>query len=238
MQAGHKSNERLANKRSTQNLNLLFWGLPGTGKTEFAKHLAKEFKKELIVKRASDLFGMYVGETEKLIRSAFRKTERNEGILLIDEADSFLQNREDAGKRWEISQVNEFLTCMESFSGILICTTNFLDNLDIASLRRFSWKVEFKPLRNSDKVSLFETYFHALCDPHLDKISSKNEIFLGNNQKNRIEAIQNLTPGDFQAVWSRVQFMDKPIEIEILIAELESEVSYKKSNKKSLGFCA
>lgn len=61
----------------------------------------------------------------------------------MDEADSLLSDRVHAGQQWEITQVNEMLTQMETFSGIFICTTNLMDKLDAASLRRFDFKVKF-----------------------------------------------------------------------------------------------
>ncbi len=79
---------------------------------------------------------MWVGEGEKNIKRAFAEAESEEAILIIDEADSLLFNRDRAVRSWEISFTNEFLTRMERFRGILICTTNRVEDLDSASLRR------------------------------------------------------------------------------------------------------
>jgi len=70
-----------------RNMNLLFWGQAGTGKTEFAKFLARESGLKLIVKRYSDLESKWVGETEKNIAGAFREAEAEQAILFVDEAD-------------------------------------------------------------------------------------------------------------------------------------------------------
>ncbi len=85
----------------------------------------------------------YIGVTEQLIREAFEQAEREHAILFIDEADSFLFTRENAGRSWELSQVNELLTNMENFNGMFIAATNFKEIIDSAALRRFSIKIKF-----------------------------------------------------------------------------------------------
>ena len=129
---------RKDNRSNEGNINLLFWGKPGTGKTELAKYLAEQLSAELILKRASDLISKWVGQTEQNIREAFEEAEKDHAILFIDEADSFFINRQTAIRSWEVSQTNELLTQMENYKGILICCTNLLDNLDNAVLRRFA----------------------------------------------------------------------------------------------------
>ena len=91
---------------SIKNMNILLYGPSGTGKTEFAKHLASVLDKDLLVKRGSDLLDMYVGGTEKNIRDAFRQAEAEKAILFIDEFEGLIGARETALRRWEVSQVN------------------------------------------------------------------------------------------------------------------------------------
>jgi len=83
-------------------MNLLFWGGPGTGKTEFARYLARKTGMVLLLKRYSDLESMWVGETEKNIAHAFKEAEDKKAILFIDEADSFFTSRENAYRSWEV----------------------------------------------------------------------------------------------------------------------------------------
>ncbi len=86
-------------------------------------------------------------------------------MLLLDEADSFLRSRKDAQQSWEITQVNELLTQMESFSGIFICSTNLVTTMDEASLRRFDYKIRFNYLKPEQSWALFNQLlqFCHLC---------------------------------------------------------------------------
>jgi SpoVK/Ycf46/Vps4 family AAA+-type ATPase len=208
-------------------VNLLFWGWPGTGKTEFAKHLAKQQGKDLLVKRVSDLSSKWVGETEKLIAATFREAEENDSILFLDEADSLFINRQTANRSWETSQTNEILTQMENFSGILICCTNLLENLDEAAMRRFAFKIKFLPLTNEGKLRLYRNYFQSL------------EELLSAELEGRLSKVRNLCPGDIKAVWQRLRMLGglESLSHATVIAELEKEVSYKRGgNKAQIGF--
>jgi SpoVK/Ycf46/Vps4 family AAA+-type ATPase len=143
---------RAPDNRSIRNFNLLFHGLPGAGKSELARYVAKRLDRELMVKRASDIVSPYVGETEQNISRVFSEAEAMEAVLVIDEADSFLFNRERAVRSWEISHTNEFLTQMERFRGILICTTNRFSDLDAESVRRFNHKIGFHCLKPDGNI--------------------------------------------------------------------------------------
>nr|QGT50489.1 hypothetical protein Helico5904_1610 [uncultured Helicobacter sp.] len=145
-----------------QSVRILAYGMAGSGKSEFAKALAKELDKPIILKRGSDLLSMYVGGTEKNIAKAFMEASKQEAILVFDEVDSFLQDRSGAYMSWEVTQVNEMLTQMESFNGIFIATTNFMDNLDSASIRRFDMKIAFKPLDFARLCKAFKLYAEHL----------------------------------------------------------------------------
>ena len=108
-----------------------------------------------MVRRASDLLSCWVGATEQNIARAFEEARKDDAVLLIDEADSFLQDRRGAGHSWEVTQVNEVLTQMENFEGVFIATTNLIKTLDQAALRRFDMKLLFKPLTARQSRELF-----------------------------------------------------------------------------------
>lgn len=106
--------------RSHAQARLCFYGPPGTGKTAFGHWLAQELGKTLMVKRVSDLVSPYVGTTEQNLAQAFDRAQQEDAVLLLDEVDSFLQDRRKARQSWEVTAVNEMLTQMESYRGLFI----------------------------------------------------------------------------------------------------------------------
>ena len=168
---------------------LCLYGPPGTGKTAFGRWLADQMGAPLLVKRASDLLGMYVGESEKNIARAFEQAEAENAVLLVDEVDSFLQDRQGAQRSWEVSMVNEMLTQIESFGGVFIASTNLMGQLDAAVLRRFDLKVKLKALRPEQAAQLLQRH----CQQQgLDEPNPSDLTLL--------QSLNNLTPGDFAAV--------------------------------------
>src|SRR5690606_32926292 len=79
--------------RECESARICLFGPPGTGKTAYGRWLAKQLDKPLMIKRASDLLSMWVGGTEENIAHAFKEAEDEQAVLLIDEVDSFLQDR-------------------------------------------------------------------------------------------------------------------------------------------------
>ena len=96
-------------------IRMLFYGPSGTGKTELARCIAEKLGRKILLKRASDILGSYVGENEANIREAFEEAESSGDVLLFDEADSFFSDRNSAHRSWERTMVNEFLTQMEEY---------------------------------------------------------------------------------------------------------------------------
>ena len=121
-------------KIKRKDFSLCLYGPPGTGKSAFVRHLAGSIGMPILEKRASDLLDMYVGNTEKKIAAAFREALTKEAFLVFDEADSLLIDRRQANHSWEITQVNEMLTWMETHPLPFACTTNLMDHMDQASL--------------------------------------------------------------------------------------------------------
>jgi AAA+ superfamily predicted ATPase len=212
-------------RRTQEGFTALFWGAPGTGKTQFARYLAYILKREIHCKRVSDLLNPFVGMTEKCIRDAFDEAEEENAILLLDEADSLFINRENALRSWEISQTNELLTQMNNFQGVLICCTNLLGILDTASIRRFDWKVEFKPLTQEGRVSVYRKYFSDCIhmeDRHLRKLAG----------------LADLTFGDVYAVWRRFRFAEKKkLSHDRILEAIKKEAEYRKNLQgRKVGF--
>lgn len=211
--------------RQVGGLRILFYGMPGTGKTELARHVAERVGCKLDIRRASDILSPYVGEAEKNIAAMFNEAEDSGDILLIDEADAFLYDRSRAHRSWEITQVDEFLTRMEEFRGVLICTTNLLSSLDRAVIRRFQLKVEFQPLHRSGTEELLRTYFPDLnfSAALLDSLAAKGPY----------------VPGDFAVVHSMIAAMpDADITPDFIVQTLIEESRHRKPAGTSIGFTA
>jgi SpoVK/Ycf46/Vps4 family AAA+-type ATPase len=200
-------------------------GPPGCGKTGYAFYLARLLDKPIISKKGSDILGRYLGETEKNLAKAFNEAHSLEAILLIDEVDGLLSNRQNAQRHWEISMVNELLTQIDSFKGLLVVTTNLFNQIDPAAMRRFDLKVNFNYL-NADQIEKLWDY-------------QVNQLCLDNNVESKQEAmvLKELTPGDFATINRQSKFM--PIKDAIdLMSRLKKEVSYKHNYGvgKAIGF--
>jgi AAA+ superfamily predicted ATPase len=211
--------------RSTKSARLCLYGPPGTGKTAYAQWLARQLGNEILTKRASDLLSPYIGMAEKNIARVFREASDAGSILLIDEVDSFLQERSKAHRSWEVTQVNEFLTQMEQFEGLFIATTNLMDGLDAASLRRFDLKAKFGYLRPEQARGLLAAHLTAAGVPPSDP-----------SERDRLGSMQVLTPGDFAAVARRHRF--HPLATaDAWVSELEAECSRKPTfHRQIVGF--
>ncbi|MGB3424383.1 MAG: ATP-binding protein [Castellaniella sp.] len=209
----------------TGSARLCLYGPPGTGKTAWAQWLARSLDKPLLLRRASDLLSKWVGESEQLIAEAFESALQDDAILLIDEVDSFLQDRRDARQSWEITQVNEMLTQMEAFAGIFIASTNLMSNLDAAALRRFDLKVQFHYLKRDQARALYQRHSEAmgLSNP-------------GESEWRVLDGLHMLTPGDFAVVARQHRF--EPFEDhEGVLGALRAEVALKPgARQRGMGF--
>lgn len=219
---------RLAN---VPHANLLLHGPPGCGKTAYAHELARSLDRPLLVRRASDLQSMWVGETEKNLATMFREASAEDAVLLLDEADSFLQDRRGASRSWEVSQVNELLTQMECFEGIFLCATNFLDRLDVASMRRFSLKIGFEYLTSDQRQALFDELASELGIGETDDLTRVKA-------RRMLSGLANLTPGDFAAVRRRWRLVGQSDQDQLGLAQALCEESAVKPDgrKRTLGF--
>lgn len=210
----------------SKNARICLYGAAGTGKSAYGKYIAAKLEKPLIIKKGSDLLSMWLGKTEKNIANAFKEAKEESAVLVFDEVDSFLADRSNADKSWEVTQVNEMLVQMESFDGIFIATTNLMANLDKASLRRFDLKMEFGYLKPEQSWKLFKSECVNIGLSNFFKI------------KKEVESLSILTPGDFAAVLRQNRF--NPIENSRDFYErLKSEVEIKNiDSSKKMGLCS
>ena len=197
--------------------SLCLQGPPGTGKSAFVRYLAERMGVDVMQKRASDLMSMWIGETEKEIAGAFSEARDTGAFLVFDEADSLLADRRFARQSWEVSQVNEMLTWMESHPLPFACTTNFAEHLDAATLRRFVLKVALDYLSPEQVETAFRGYF-GLAPP------------------TQAMVLTALTPGDFAVVRKKAELLGRLAEPDALAAMLSAECAAKPDRPRSLGF--
>ena len=208
--------ERLADW-GARRFSLCLQGAPGTGKSAFVRFLADKIGLEVMPKRASDLMSMWVGETEKLIAEAFAEARDQEQFLVFDEADSLLADRRHAQRSWEISQINEMLTWMESHPLPFACTTNFGEHLDPATLRRFDFKLGLDFLAPDQAETAFRVFFGLDAPP-------------------AVRELAGVTPGDFAVVRRRAEILGKLDDATSLATMLREECDAKPDRPRRIGF--
>ncbi|TKI68505.1 ATP-binding protein [Sulfurimonas crateris] len=210
--------------KENKNARLCLYGPAGTGKSAFGKYIAEVIEQPVLLKKGSDLISKWVGGTEQNIARAFQEAKDENAVLIFDEVDTFLSDRENAKASWEVTQVNEMLVQMENFEGVFIATTNLMDNLDRASLRRFDLKLEFSYLQPKQAWEIFCSYAKEL------RLTKPQMSF-----KSQIGYLRYLTPGDFAAVIRQNRF--RPIkDVESFIERLKEEVAVKNAVGKTMGF--
>jgi transitional endoplasmic reticulum ATPase len=198
--------------------SLCLYGPSGTGKSEFARHLATRLGMPVLHKRSSDLVSKWVGETDQKIAAAFTEARTKRAMLILDEADSMMLDRRGADRQHEISQVNEMLTWMEDHPLPFVCTTNLMDKIDKAALRRFTFKIKFQALDARRRKLAFHRFF-------------------GFDLPDRIILPDGLTPGDFAAVRKKTTILKIKDPIRIA-AWLQGELDVKVEKSKPVGFGA
>jgi len=171
----------------------------------------------VLQKRGLDLFGPYVGQTEAQIAGAFAEARATNAFLIFDEADSLLMDRAAAHQSWEVSQVNEMLTWMESHPLPFVCTTNLPDLLDKASLRRFLVRLNFRPLRPDQVVTLYRLTFSGEPSAGLVRLD-------------------RLTPADFSRVARRIAVLGLAEDPDAILDLFSAEVEGREGSARPIGF--
>ena len=226
----HNIHQLIEGLQSVPGARLCMYGPPGTGKTAFGHYISSTLDKPLMVKRASDILSPYVGVAEKNIANMFEEAKEEGAVLLLDEADSFLQDRATLKQSWEVTQVNELLTQMESFDGLFVCSTNLMDKLDLAVLRRFDFKIKLDYLEIKQVWGLF-------CNA---MSWSKKQAKSNAKWQAKISIYRNLTPGDFSNVLRQHRLMTQALTPEELLLGLKQESLLKqdRNQQREIGFHA
>jgi SpoVK/Ycf46/Vps4 family AAA+-type ATPase len=228
----------IKDKKSGIDARIIFYGHAGTGKTMTAYSLAKSLKRQVLAFDCSKILSMYVGESEKNVRKIFdtfydlcEKT-KSEPILLLNEADQFLGARSSGvisgADQMHNQMQNIFLEQIENFRGMLIATTNLLENIDKAFSRRFNYKIEFKKPDEAQRVELWKKMLPI--DAPYDKKFTLEEL-----------ASYSLTGGQINLVIKntayKVAVLDEPLfTIDDFINEIKKEKDANFDSEKSMGF--
>lgn len=182
-------------KSKIKNYGILLYGISGSGKSYLGEYIAQELKMPFIKKRASDLMDKFVGQTEQNIAAAFKEAREKKALLLLDEADSFLQDRKFAKQEYTVASVNELLTQMESHPYPFIMTTNLKERLDSASMRRFIFKIKFDYMKKENIQAGIKTYF-------------------GNKYKlldEQLAQLPYITAGDFKVAKRKIEILENDV---------------------------
>lgn len=179
----HKFRNRIKSKALSNGLTILMHGKPGTGKTETVYQLAKASGREIIHVDISQAKSMWFGESEKIVKqifkdySAYRQNAEKIPILLLNEADAIISKRKDIEQsntaQTENAIQNIILETMENFDGILIATTNMLENMDSAFERRFLFKINFTNPDVATKAQIWKNKLPELSAENSKRLAEK-----------------------------------------------------------------
>jgi len=228
----------IKDKKSGIDARIIFYGAAGTGKTMTAYSLAKSLKRQVLAFDCSKILSMYVGESEKNVRKIFdtfyelsTKT-KTEPILLLNEADQFLGARSSGNitgsDQMHNQMQNIFLEQIENFRGMLIATTNLLENIDKAFSRRFNYKIEFKKPDKKQRLELWE------------KMLPKSATYEDGFDTKKL-AEYSLTGGQINLIVKntayRVAVREEPVFLlKDFISEIQKEKDANFDSEKSMGF--
>lgn len=202
-------------KANRLDFTVCLYGPSGCGKTQWAKALLDSMSLDYITCKASDILSKWVGGSEENLDNKFREATEKQCGLIIDEADTFIMEREMANNSWERSLSNEFLVQLENFKYPCLCTTNLMNIVDSAAYRRFLIKVGFKYMQSHHFKRAMKFFFNIDSDKFL----------------------KGVTPADFSVVKRELEFFGNASEDEIIkLLQREVDVKKDKNIKQGVGF--
>ena len=209
-----KIHERMKQSGFRCGFACLFYGSPGTGKTETVYQLAQQTGRNIMVVDVPQLKSMWVGQSEKNVKALFDryrelvKRAKLAPILLFNEADAIIGIRQEGAQRavdkMENSLQNIILQEMETLDGIMIATTNLQQNMDKAFERRFLYKIKFDKPDATVRSQIWKQMIPELCEQDATRLAEAFD-FSGGQIENvaRKYSINGILYGD----------VDKPLEI-------------------------
>ena len=228
----------IKDKKAGIDARIIFYGPPGTGKTLTAHSLSRSLKRQVLSFDCSKILSMYVGESEKNVRKIFdtyadlTKQTKTEPILLLNEADQFLSSRSQgagtSADQMHNQMQNIFLEQIEKFQGILIATTNLLENIDQAFSRRFNYKIEFKKPDKAQRLKLWKMML------------PKNAPYEEGFEMEKLSTYP-LTGGQINLIVKNTAYTvatrkESTFQLEDFVSEIEKERQGNFDTEKSVGF--
>ena len=216
----------------------LFYGLPGTGKTETVLQLARKTGRDIMQVDMSQMRDKYVGESEKNVKQIFTRYRRLcrdsalTPILLLNEADALLSVRlakvEHSVDQMANTMQNILLQEMENLDGILIATTNLTQNLDSAFDRRFLYKVEFRKPTAEESRHIWQAMLPTLSDDNARILAGKYDFSGGQ--------IENIAR---KQVVSNILHDSEDLDMSLISSACEVERLNRRSDERVriAGFC-
>jgi hypothetical protein len=213
---------RLSESGMRKGFACLFYGGPGTGKTETAYQIAKNTGRDILAVDIAQTKSCWFGESEKIIKQVFDKyriivkKEKLAPILFFNEADAVISNRkelnENAGNvtQTENAIQNIILQELEKLDGILIATTNLTQNLDKAFERRFLYKIEFSKPDVSARKAIWKSIIPQITARQAETLAEKFH-FSGGQIENiaRKRAVNNIIHGIKPSLETLIEFCEE-----------------------------
>lgn len=202
---------------------VLMSGPPGTGKTQLAKTIAERLGRELLYFTASDINRKWFGESEQQVARMFASCNPKQQLIFLDEAETVLGERDGAMHRGSEAVTAEFLRQLEPFPGVFLCATNHGHHIDSALIRRFTFRLEFKPMSRVQREMMFR---ELLALPQTKELRPTAQLALGR--------LDGLTPGDFANVKKRFDLIGLAPTLDDWLAELQQEWRAKPNNPSTI----
>ena len=203
--------EKLKHYDNENPFSILIYGPPGTGKSYFLRYLAQTIGLNTVEKKPAELFSKYQGQPAKNVLEMFEEAKEKDAMLIIDEIEGIISDRDsDSGSnnKWKSDMTNTFLSCLESCSTPLCGTSNLLNRVDKAILRRFVFKLHFDYLTPQQSRYAFEKIFGLMAPLELSEM-------------------HNLTSGDFSVVKKKALILGCLDDANTLLNMLKDELKNK-----------
>ncbi len=202
--------DKLKNYDQDNPFSILIYGPPGTGKSYFLRYLAQTIGIGSMEKKPAELFSKYQGEPAKNVLQMFEEAEEKKAMLIIDEVEGIISERknDNGTNKWKSDMTNTFLSSMESCKVPFAGTSNHLNKIDKAILRRFVFKLNFDYLTPEQAKYAFEKIF-------------------GHMAPLNISELHHLTSGDFSIVKKKALIMGCMSDPDQLYEMLKEELKNK-----------